>query len=201
MAFHDGDVTRVLGGGGGPPHFIWDTSAFAVPGVYEDIISKDNTVYPKLKHWYKGEFPGKLGGIDWLIKTMDKPKIDIESVEQMRNNVLRNYPVKYGFGDLSLTFWDDIDHQTINTLNDYFQGDVWVHGGIKDGRGDFKLRDSIVIKKFKIHEYSIVGKPPIVFTYYNSVLSSLDFDAVDDEGDESVSTIQLVLKVEGYSVE
>ena len=175
--------------GYGPDYYTWDAPAYAVPGVYEDIIAKDFTVYPKLKHWYQGDFPSQIAGINWLIKTMDRPKIDIESVEQMRNNVMRNYPVRYSFGDLSITFWDDIDHKTVTTLNNYFQKSVWSHMGEKQFYGELLLRDSIVIPQFKITEFSIESKPTVVYTFYNSVLSSLDFDGEDDEGDESLFTV------------
>jgi len=172
---------------------------FEKDGKYESEVAKDQTVVPKLKHWYQGNFPSKLSGINWKIKTMDRPKLDIESVEQLRLNVKRIYPVKYNFGDLSLTFWDDIDHETILAIDSYFQNDVWSHSNPKKGWGSFKLRDNIVIPKFEITEYTVEDRRPLLFTYYNAVLSSFDFDATDDEGDESVSTIQMVFKVEGYS--
>jgi hypothetical protein len=193
-----GDIK--LGGGGGPPHFIWDTTAFAVPGKFEDEVAKFQSVQPKLKHWYQGDFPSHLSKMNWMIKTMDKPKVDIESVTQMRLNTLRNYPIKYNFGDLSLTFWDDVDHHAILAIDKYFQGDVWSHAKPKKGPGMFHLRDSIVIPQFHITEYTVEGKRPLKFTYYNSVLSSYDFDAVDDEGDEAIYTLNMTFKVEGYSV-
>lgn len=202
MAYEGENPKIPLGGGGGPDYFTWDTSGFGVEGVFEAEIYHTQPVQPKLKHWYQGNFPGKLSGINWRIKTMDKPKVDIESVEQLRLNVKRNYPIKYSFGDLSLTFWDDIEHLSILTIDGYFQGDVWSHGKPKKGWGTFQLRDNIVIPEFKIIEYTVegAGKHPLEYTYYNSVLSSYDFDATDDEGDEAIHTIQMVFKVEGYSL-
>jgi len=210
MGWYNGEAPITQGSSGGPDHFTWDTSAFEVEGTYEKVIHNDPPVYPKLKHWYKGEFSGQLAGLDWLVKTMDRPKIDIEHVEQIRYNVKRIYPVKYNFGDLSLTFWDDIKHTTVTTLNDYFQKDVWEHdapkqsGGPTGMKGNFLMRDSILIKEFAINEYSLEGKqgqPNLKYTFYNSLLSSIDMDAVDDEGDEAVFTVQLVLKIEGYAIE
>jgi hypothetical protein len=211
MPWHDEEMEpRKLGEGGGnwdifpqngPDHFIWDTGKFALPGTYEERISNFENVQPKLKHWYLGDFPSHLSKINWKIKTMDKPKIEVESMEQIRLNVKRNYPIKYSFGDLSLTFWDDIDHESIQAIDAYFQNDVWSHSAPKKGWGTFKLRDSIVIPQFKITEYTVEGKRPLLFTYYNAVLSSFDFDATDDEGDEAIHTIQMVFKVEGYKTQ
>ena len=185
-----------------PDLFTWDTAKYMLPGMFETVIT-DDLIQPKLKHWYRGEFPGYLSGLNWRIKTMDRPKVDIESVEQLRGNIKRNYPVKYNFGDLSVTFWDDIDHITITTLNNYFQGNVLAHGGSKQGPGAFLIRDSIVIPYFKIYEYSVGDREltPIVFTFYNAVLASLDFDSSDDDGDEAIHTIQMVLKIEGYNLD
>lgn len=190
----------------GPDHFVWDTKArkFSLPGKYEDDISFYDNFYgvqPKLKHWYLGDFPSHLSKINWKIKTMDKPKTEVESMEQIRLNVKRYYPIKYTIGDLSLTFWDDVHHESIIAIDKYFQNDVWSHSKPKKGWGSFKLRDSIVIPQFKIYEYTVENARPLMFTYFNAVLSSFDFDAVDDEGDESVHTIQMVFKVEGYSTD
>lgn len=167
-------------------------------GKFDDEIVAH--VEPKLKHAYQGEFPGKMGVLNWLIKTMDRPKIDIESVEQMRNNVKRNYPIRYNFGDLSITFWDDVKHVTISTITNYFHGSVWAHGGEKQNRGEFLLRDSIVIPQFTISDYVMESNSKLVYTFYNSVLSSFDFDGHDDEDDAGVHTVQVVLKIEGFSV-
>lgn len=231
MAYHGEDTFLTSPGKAGingPDTYLWDTPKFAMESIFENTVMVPTyvgseaedvpgplgapTVYPKLKHWYKGEFPGKLSGIDWLIKTMDKPKIDIESVEQIRNNVKRHYPVRYNFGDLSLTFWDDVHHDTITTINEFFHGSVWEHGdkkgvGDKKGAGTLLLRDSIVIPEFKVIEYSIENShagsatfEPITYTFHNAVLSSFDFDGSDDEGDETVPTVQVVFKIEGYSL-
>lgn len=196
-----GPISTGTPGVNGPPHFKWDSSGFEIPGTYEQIIDTSPQVYPRLKHFYTAEFSGKLSGLNWLVKTMDRPKIDIEHVEQLRNNVKRIYPVKYNFGDLSLTFWDDVNHTTVTTLNDFFHGNVWEHGVPKQSRGDFLLRDEILIEKFIILEHSIEKKNDLKYTFYNSLLSSIDMDSEDDEGDETVYTVQLVLKIEGYDIE
>lgn len=200
MGKYNGDGgTPTLGGLGGPPHFTWDAPSYAVPGIYEEDIATNEVVQPKLKHWYQGDFPAKLSGINWMIKTMDKPKIEVESVEQMRNNVIRNYPVKYSFGDVSLTFWDDIAHKTIKTITEYFQGSVWTHAD-RQSSGEMLLRDSVVIPEFSIIEYTTDDQSPITWTFWNAVLSSYDLDATDDDGDDSIYTVQLVLKIEGYKL-
>ena len=91
----------------------WDAKngGYGYESQLGEIIA--NYMEPKQKHAYMGEFPAGLTNLDWLVRTMDRPKIDIESVEQIRNNVKRYYPVKYSFGDLSLTFWDDIHNNII----------------------------------------------------------------------------------------
>lgn len=209
MGFYQGDapsITTGPAGVNGPSEFTWDSGGFEIPGLYEEIIDKSPQVYPKLKHWYTAEFSGSLGGLNWLVKTIDRPKIDIEHVEQIRYNVKRIYPVKYNFGDLSITFWDDINHTTILTLNDYFQSEIWehdnpkTHGGPTGAKGNFLMRDDILIEEFKIIEHSIQDKQNLEYTFYNSLLSSIDMDSEDDEGDESVYTVQLVLKIEGYAI-
>lgn len=165
-------------------------------GVHDDIIV--DKVQPKLKHAYHGEFPDKLNRLDWLIKTMDRPKVDVESIEQMRNNVKRNYPVKYSFGDVSITFWDDVKHETVTSIESYFHKSVWTHKDISK-TGCFQLRDSTVIPKFKIFDYVMESKVPLTYTFYNAILSSFDFDGHDDT-DDGVHTVQVVLKIEGFTV-
>ena len=154
---------------------------------------------PKQKHAYMGEFPAGLTNLDWLVRTMDRPKIDIESVEQIRNNVKRYYPVKYSFGDLSLTFWDDIHNKTIKTIDDYFNNQVWQHDYYKN-TGSILLRDRTVIPEF--HIYDLVpgtNAEPVKYTFYNAVLASYDFDAQDTD-DEGIHTIQVVFKIESYKL-
>ena len=189
------------GGDSGGTTVWWDAGGPApgiLSGVYDDIIVEH--VEPKLKHAYHGEFPDKLSVLNWLIKTMDRPKIDVEYVEQLRNNVKRNYPIKYNFGDLSITFWDDVKHVTITTIEQYFHGNVWNHGGSKKSRGEFLMRDSVVIPKFIIKDYVMETKKPLIYTFYNASLSSFDFDSHDDLDDGGVHTVQVVLKIEGFSV-
>lgn len=204
-SFYDGEKGAIIhkaGEGAPKSNFIWDVGSFTPEGppggTYEDGIIHLDTVYPRLKHWYTGNFPSHLSGINWLIKTMDRPKLDVESVEQIRNNVVRNYPVKYSVGDVSITFWDDVDHRTMDTIEQYFHGSVWDHGGNKSGPGDFLMRDSILIPKFEIMEHTVAEKIDRKYVFYNSVLVSIDMDSDDDEGDESVYTVQVVLKPEGY---
>lgn len=194
------DVKGTGAGPDGGTTVWWDAGGPGpgiLSGVYDDIIVED--VEPKLKHAYMAEFPGKMGVLKWLIKSIDRPKIDVEYVEQMRNNVKRNYPVKYNFGDLSITFWDDVKHVTITTIEDYFHGNVWQHP-IKQLPGQFLLRDSVVIPEFKIHDYVMETKKPLTYTFYNAALASFDFDGHDDLDDGGVHTVQVVLKIEGFKV-
>lgn len=173
-----------------------------ISGVMEDIIVAE--IEPKYKHAYRGIFFGQLEHLDFLIKTMDRPKIDIEYVEQIRNNVVRYYPVKYSFGDLSLTFWDDIRHQTVTTITEYFHDHVWNHdpdgSGSKKERGELLMRDKTVIPKLQVVDYVMHTKQPLTYTFYNCSLSSFDLDNHDDEEDSGVHTVQVVLKIEGYSI-
>ena len=178
----------------------WDSPDFKLGGRVEDIIAQH--IQPKMKFAYMGEFPGELETLNWLVKSMDKPKIDIESVEQIRNNVKRNYPIKYNYGDLSITFWDDMDHKTVLTLSNYFTNNIWQHTGVSL-RGRITLRDSIIVPKFSIYELttntSINGH--LKYTFENCILSSFDFDNSEDESDDGVHTVQAVFKIERYEVE
>lgn len=167
-------------------------------GEIDDLIVEH--IEPKYKHGYRGNFPGSMSALNYLIKTMDRPKIDLESIDQLRNNVVRRYPIRYNFGDVSFSFWDDIKHVTVSTLTQYFHGQVWEHGGSKGGRGSFLLRDSAIIGSFDVIDYVMDHRQPLTYTFYNALMSSMDFDAHDDESDEGVHTVQLVLKVEGYSI-
>lgn len=164
-------------------------------GKLEDIIAEH--MQPKMKFAYMGEFPDKLQPLDWMVKSMDKPKVDIESVEQLRNNVKRNYPVKYNYGDLSLTFWDDMDHKTVTSLYEYFTQSVWDHAAVSL-TGRFMLRDSIVIPKFNIYELTSNSDKHLKYVFENAVLSSFDFDNSEDESDDGVYTIQAVFKIERF---
>ncbi len=179
----------------------WDASGPAPgiqSGIFDDIIVEH--VEPKLKHAYMAFFDGKLSVLKWLVKTIDRPKIDVEYLEQMRFNVKRNYPIKYNFGDLSITFWDDIHHVTITAIDDYFHGSVWNHRSVPN-RGEFLMRDSVVIPKFDIVDYVMETHSALKYTFYNASLASYDFDGHDDTDDGGVHTVQVVLKIEGYSVQ
>lgn len=177
----------------------WDAKngGYGYESQLGEIIA--NHMEPKQKHAYMGEFPAGLTNLDWLVRTMDRPKIDIESVEQIRNNVKRYYPVKYSFGDLSLTFWDDIHNKTIRTIDDYFNNQVWQHDYYKN-TGSLLLRDRTVIPEF--HIYDLVpgtNAEPVKYTFYNAILVSYDFDAQDTD-DEGIHTIQVVFKIESYKL-
>ena len=177
----------------------WDAKngGYGYESQLGEIIA--NHMEPKQKHAYMGEFPAGLTDLDWLVRTMDRPKIDIESVEQIRNNVKRYYPVKYSFGDLSLTFWDDIHNKTIKTIDDYFNNQVWQHDYYKN-TGSLLLRDRTVIPEF--HIYDLVpgtNAEPVKYTFYNAILASYDFDAQDTD-DEGIHTIQVVFKIESYKL-
>ena len=177
----------------------WDAKngGYGYESQLGEIIA--NYMEPKQKHAYMGEFPAGLTNLDWLVRTMDRPKIDIESVEQIRNNVKRYYPVKYSFGDLSLTFWDDIHNKTIKTIDDYFNNQVWQHDYYKN-TGSLLLRDRTIIPEF--HIYDLVpgtNAEPVKYTFYNAILVSYDFDAQDTD-DEGIHTIQVVFKIESYKL-
>jgi hypothetical protein len=177
----------------------WDAPATKnAEGVLENLIA--DHLQPIYKHSFIGEFPSKLSGLDWLVKTMDRPKIDVEYVEQIRNNVKRQYPVKYNFGDLSMTFHDDVNHKTILTLHNYFTSDVWDHSNIS-GYGKFLMRDSVVIPEIKIYDLTVETGNHLRYTYKNVSLVSIDYDAPDENEDAGVHNIQAVFKIEGYSVD
>lgn len=180
-------------------YLYWDApnGGYGYTGRMEDILASH--MEPKQKHAYMGEFPSGLTNLDWLVRTMDRPKIDIESVEQIRNNVKRHYPIKYNFGDLSLTFWDDVHNKTIKTIDSYFNNNVWMHPVYKS-TGAMLLRDQTVIPEFHIYDLVPGTNAEVVkYSFYNAVLVSYDFDAHDTD-DDGIHTIQVVFKVEAYKL-
>lgn len=169
---------------------------------FEDLIAF--TLQPKYKHSYVGEFDSKpqyarLERLNWLIKSMDRPKVDIEHVEQIRNNVKRYYPVKYNYGDLSITFWDDVHHDTIAKLTDHFENQIWDHEDVYE-KGNILLRDKSIISEFVVYDLSMDGEAHLKYTFYNALLSSFDLDAPGDEEDGTF-TVQAVFKIEKFTVE
>ena len=191
------DTTNKLNPKNEGTYLKFDAKMANTDGELEKIISQH--IQPKNKHAYMGEFPSKLSDLDWMVKTIDRPKVDIESIEQIRFNVKRQYPVKYNIGDVSVTFWDDVDHKTVSTLYSYFTGDVWDHKSVGN-TGTFLLRDSILIPVFSIYDLSVETNNHLEYKFENAVLSSFDFDAADDEGDETIYTVQAVFKVEKFNV-
>ena len=167
-------------------------------GKLENIIS--DKMQPMYKHAYIGEFPEKLKNLDWLVKGMDRPKVDIEYVEQVRANVKRQYPVKYNYGDLSLTFLDDVHHKTIMSIYEYFTGYVWSHNSIK-ARGTLLLRDETVIPEIIIYDLTDTNDEHRKYTYQNVSMLSFDYDSYDDYEDGGVHSIQVVFKIEGFKIE
>lgn len=196
---------------GGPENlFLHDASQHLLSSKVDDII--DQHIQPKQKYAYLGDFPSKIKDLDWLVKSMDRPKIDVEMVEQLRNNVVRYYPIKYNHGEISITFWDDRHNKTITTLYDHFSKAIWVHDAVAI-RGTFMLRDSVVIPSFSIWELhegtsapsnqTISGIPTgatTKYTFENVLMSSYDFDSDEDETDDGVHTVQVTFKFERYSV-
>lgn len=203
---HTNNFTNSSGGANASPppgeegvYLHWNAPALkGAEGVLENLIT--DHLQPIYKHSFIGEFPDKIQGLDWLVKTMDRPKIDIEYVEQIRNNVKRQYPIKYNFGDLSMTFHDDAKHKTILTLHNYFTNDVWDHDDI-GSYGNFKMRDSVLIPEIKIYDLTVETGQHLRYTYRNISLVSLDYDAPDEAEDAGTHTIQAVFKIEGYVVE
>ena len=178
---------------------LWDapTGAVGVAGRMDEEIA--NRLQPKYKHAYWGEFPTHLDTLNWMVKSMDRPKIDIEYVEQLRNNVKRIYPIKYNFGDVSMTFWDNTSHKTIKTIYKYFANKIWYHPSTA-GTGFMMLRDSTVIPTLIIWDLSTSGEDHLKYVFENIALASYDFDANEDETDEGVHTIQCVFKFERFEV-
>ena len=172
-------------------------STMGAEGTLENIIA--DKMQPIMKHAYIGEFPTKLQDLDWLVKSMDRPKVDIEYIEQIRNNVKRQYPIKYNFGDLSLTFLDDVHHKSIMTLQNYFSKDIWKHNSIKAG-GTFLLRESVVIPEMIIWDLTVETDRHLKYIYKNVSMVSYDFDAYDDYEDGGTHSIQAVFKIEGLEV-
>jgi myosin heavy subunit len=191
---------------------LWDSPSFDLNGRLEDIIAEH--MQPKLKFAYIGEFPEKLKDLDWMVKSMDKPKVNIEYAEQIRSNVMRYYPIKMEHGELSVTFWDDMKNKTINAIYNYFKNDIYKHESVEIG-GQLLLRDSIVIPKFSIYElvtdfyYNADddyyddenGEGHLKYTFENASISSFDFDNSEDESDDGTHTIQAVFKIERFTVE
>ena len=167
-------------------------------GKLEDIIA--DKMQPMYKHAFIGEFPDKLKNLDWLVKGMDRPKVDIEYVEQVRANVKRQYPIKYNYGDLSLTFLDDVHHKTVMAIYEYFTNNVWSHKSIKS-RGTLMLRDSTVIPELMIYDLTDTEDQHRKYTYQNVSLLSFDYDSYDDYEDGGVHSIQAVFKIEGFKLE
>lgn len=176
----------------------WDSKVAGedMPGRVDQLIAQH--IQPNYRFSYIGEFPdGKFANLNWMVKSMDRPKVDVEYIEQVRNNVKRFYPIKYNYGDISITFWDNAQHQTIELVYNYFTKHVWKHEHIGSS-GLIMLRDSTIIKSMSIWQLSTDGSPNIKHTYENVVLSSYDFDSNEDESDEGVHTIQCVFKFEKY---
>lgn len=166
-------------------------------GTLENLIS--DKMQPIMKHAFIGQFEGNFKDLDWLVKNMDRPKVDIEYIEQIRNNVKRQYPVKYNYGDLSLTFLDDVHHKSILTLHNYFADSVWDHKSIKAG-GTFLLRESVVIPEMVIWDLTVETDAHLKYIYKNVSMVSFDFDAYDDYEDGGVHSIQAVFKIEGLEI-
>ena len=183
--------------------YLYDSPGFGINSRMDNIILNDDNcmlqIQPKLKFAYLGQFPNELSNLDWLIKTMDRPKVDIESVEQVRNNVTRHYPIKYNYGDLTITFWDDVNHTTIKTIYEFFYNRVWHHEN-RYISGNFLLRDSIIIPELVIFDLSVDGADHLKYTFENVILSSYDFDMVEDESDGGIFAVQVVFKIERFDV-
>ena len=179
-------------------HFDAPPGGMEATSFGADIVV--NELYPKFKHGFKGTFPEEFGNLGWTIKTMDKPKMDIESVEQIRNNVVRHYPVKYSLGDVSVTFWDDSKNRTVKTLYEYAYGRTLLHDS-KETSLVFLMRDSMVIPSFSVEEYNVESEQNQIYTFENAIVSSIEMDSFEDEADDGLCTLTVVFKFERFTIE
>lgn len=145
---------------------------------------------PRKKHGYVGTV---LGGPSFLIKSIDKPKANVEYNQIMRSNQMINFPRSVTFGNLTITLWNDVHSQAVALAWSNYNSHVWKNGPV--------YRDTALIKTLVVQELGVSGATkPVTYTFKNCSIESMDFDAGDDEDDSGVTFITIALKVEGISV-
>jgi hypothetical protein len=175
---------------------------------------------PKLKYLYKVQCEGgdnMLTSIGCYVKSIDKPKIDVEYTEQVRNNTIRYYPIKYSFSEVSMTYYDSGDSLITNFFYSFIKTqiiDVADSGkgrGIFYGRqgmmsngsiirvrqipvhlGDTKASDNMLNKSFDIR----FPAKDIEYVFYNVQITSIEGEQFDSDDDSGFLTYTVTFKYE-----
>jgi len=158
-----------------------------------------NDIWPKLKHGFYVEFSAPLSGLGWLVKTIDRPKPEVEYTDQIRNNALRHYMIKYSYGDINVTFWDDRKNAAVQALTALYYDKVLSHGSVSAGAEPL-LRDSVMMANIVLEQFNIYPEPNLVFVYENVLVTSIEFDQNDADDDSGSPTLAATFKYEKFSV-
>ena len=177
---------------------------------------------PKLKYLYR-VYCGNDGFFEktgCYVKSIDKPKMDIEYVEQVRGNVIRYYPVKYSYPEVSIIYFDSGDSKITHLLESYM-GSMFHVSDKGMGYGNFHGRSimketgrMIVIEQISTHlgekrvtdmygnmnTYSVKSPDSIFYIFYNVQITSIEGDQFDSDDDAGYLVYTLTFKYEYFEI-
>jgi len=179
---------------------------------------------PKLKYLYKvtceKSKDNLTSSVGCYIKSIDRPKIDIEFVEQVRNNVIRYYPVKYSFPEASMVYYDSGDSMVTDYILNYVGTKIVTIDNQGIGRGKFVGRQNmlnggstITVHQIPVHlgndrasdgffneTYDVDIPEETIYIYYNVQVTSIDSDQFDTDDDSGYLIYTLTFKYEYFEI-
>ena len=141
---------------------------------------------PKRKNRFFAEFPSELGIEVWKVRSFDRPKLDINSVEIPYMNEMQYVSGRYKWDPLTIEFLDPIGPSTSQQLMEW----VRLHAESLTGRMGYAAgyKKNIILK-----ELDPTGIEVAKFFLEQCMITNIDFQEHDYTNDE-ITTISLTIQ-------
>jgi hypothetical protein len=104
--------------------------------------------------------PKDLIGITHRVKTIDAPRMDIETETLNQYNKPRILPTKLNYNPITITFWDDRSNEVTNFWKQIYE--FYFHNGRRSGEASYGVRDSNTITDLTLGN----SAPPAAYNNY-----------------------------------
>jgi hypothetical protein len=132
----------------------------------------------------------------WVIKTANKPKVSVNSIEHVFLNHTFKYPGRATWDPISITLVDPLDPDMAKTMMERFKASGYQEPVSQDKRGTISKAASVKNGLIGLSISQIDGEGEIVETWKleNPWISSIDFGgALDYTSDDMVEiTVEIV---------
>lgn len=141
---------------------------------------------PKRKNRFFAEFPSELGIEVWKVRSFNRPKLDINSVEIPYMNEMQYVAGRYKWEALTIEFLDPIGPSTSQQLMEW----VRLHAESLTGRMGYAAgyKKNIILK-----ELDPTGIEVSKFFLEQCMITNIDFND-NDYSDDELTTISLTIQ-------